>query len=77
MDPRVDPALATDLSDVKDKQAAVDLSKEAIAQRERETALYRAGARARAMSRAFKGILGTRGRKGHIEYALRHEGLID
>lgn len=77
MDHNIHPEQAVDLSKVSPEKGAADLSKEAIAARERERALYRAGRRARAMSRAFKGIVGNQGRRKHIALALHAEGLIE
>lgn len=75
MNANVNPALATDLSKSA-KDSSVDLSKEAIAQREYNRKLARVAGKARAMNRAFKGI--TRGgRHFHIMNAARAEGLIE
>ncbi len=54
----------------------IDLSKEAVAEREKDAKLRRAAGKAKAMNRAFKGIA-RGGRRYHAMNALRHEGLID
>ena len=55
-DPRVNPSLAADLSKVKDKQEATDLSKEAIKARDRQRRMQHAAEWARHMKHTFKGI---------------------
>lgn len=74
-DPALDPSLAADLSKVK--KGTVDLSREAVEQRAREAKLRRAGENARARIRAFKGLVGYRGRRWAIARSLADEGLID
>ena len=75
MDGRIDPNLATDLSKVSDEKMAADLSKSAIEARALKRRLNRASKWARAMNRTFKGIAGSKTRRGYVLVALDQQGI--
>ena len=75
-DPRVNPRLAADLSKVKDKQAAADLSKDAIQARDRTRRMKRAAAWARKMKRNFKGITGAPSKPDYIKLAILRDPVL-
>lgn len=62
----VNPDLAVDLS-----ERSVDLSQEAIKQRDRERRLLAAEKWMRTMKRTFKGISGGRSREGYALIAIK------
>jgi hypothetical protein len=69
----IDPNMAVELGG---DDSAVDLSKEAIEQRDKERKLRAAAHWARSMNRAFKGITRLR-RRDYVRIALVREGLVD
>lgn len=69
MDTNVNTGIATDLSAKKD-QLATDLSREAIAHRERQVRLKAADGWIRAMNRTFKGIGNKVARPTRVKHAI-------
>jgi len=75
MDPNIDPKLAADLSKASDEALAADLSKQGLEARRRKLRVAKMARWARTMNRSFKGITGSRNRRGYIEASMQRHGL--
>lgn len=72
----IDPRLAHDLAKPLDDKQAADLSKQAIAGRDRDRRLQRAALWARTMNRTFKGITGSLNRRGYVLAAIQRDPVL-